>query len=467
MTRRTGMADERKRRGGKMAQASATRISDMPGAERPHCHSPMTAGEATRQLLALHPRGHEATRDEIETLVEIFGRERASDSTDYGIGGRHGGSISNHGTFATIIDGVDGKRTASATRTLGFSATMPLLYDNDDVPEDTTVRDRMQILLRQTVSDMGEDPAIVDVLRVERLPFAGDDQIVFASPASSDGEHSFHGFFSHITAMMQKQRDRLVEGAREIVGHHRHQAEIRRRVEAIHARVVEVYAPLGSEVEDTRLLLIDIDKDIDLAGVTTVTMLTTLDDSLEWRRVMLSNEDPVTGQLVDRNKSLAKDLRRRLKILDARRADEVRTICPVLAETLEGADAETAKLMLTEIDHGMRGGRDDDDPEPKGVIANGFTIRDGVMCATVAIGGVGTWRNRKFLVAGQTLPDTAMAILPGRRLGVLCDDPRIADMVVHSAKNDTRGRLSVTVRQPRTRSLRDVVESLERKVAAG
>ena len=427
-------------------------IKTMPGADLPHRHGPMTAGEVTRQLLAMHPLAKGATQEEVAKLVMQVATSDMDTHQLYMLGGIAAGKLGGPGTWISVGGSADGM--------VMVSATIPVLYTSKTHVTDPTVADRIQAELERRMIEQGENPAIVRVLRAERLDFAGDDNIVFATPR---GEHSFHGFFSHITHFSNGERNRLKEAVRDIIAHHVHSDEIERRINLMRRHLEQQFAPLGSNIGETTLLTLDLTETGGLDKVSAVTLVSIVGDDLEWTNVMITTEGPPTGTTSDRSRILARDTRRRLRILAGRTAAEARTICPVLDDHL--TSGINADLVLQEIEWGRRGGRDEDDEEPDGLPAKGFMMRDGRLSATVQLGEGVTWRNRTLQAAGQTLPQTLLAVLPGRPMHSVCGHPSLADMTVATARNDAKGRLTVTAEPVVGRPLLATLKRLK-KVAA-
>lgn len=424
-------------------------IPSMPGAQEPHCHSPMTAGEVVLQLLAYHPMAQRASMEDVEVLVEDMADVAHPSHRPYQIGGEPAGNIGGPGTWIST-----GKKSIM----LGLSATMPLVYPQGDVPRDTTLLARLTDDLRRRVAAMGFDPDIVSLLAHGKSVFGDGDTVTFASPATASGEDVFHGHFSHNAAPWTPTGDGNLQAAAEtIVAHHVHADEIMRRTHDMRNLVVKRFAPLGSRISDTVLISVTTDKG-DLKEVRTTTAVTILGHTYDHVDVMVNMVDPhqVPKGEFDGLRDHSRTMRRRLKTLAGRQPIDAFTICPVTArfygslppdEARGRADA-VRRAMKRQSTHDARSG-------------NGAEFADGTLFDTVRLADKVTFRGRSLMAQNLTPPQTVLTALPGRPMTDVVPNPLLEGLTVSAARLDKKGRLIVTANPTTPIPLRALLERME------
>jgi hypothetical protein len=426
-------------------------LGDMPGADAPHCHAPMTAAEAARQLLEMHPNAERITMEEAETLVFELGEEASNGGhRSYQIGGEPGGNIGGPGTWISTGKGKDRPM-------LGISATMPLLYPQDAMPVDETLLGRLEDDLRMRVSGLGADPSCVRL--VERTPsaFGDGDTIAFATPATPIGTDVFHGHFSHNRAPFSMRGQEILDAAaRLIVAHHRHADEIRRRLEEMAALVRRRFDPLGATVGETMLVSVHAD-DAGLTRVEAATPVTILGHAFEPFDVLVRTNSPHVlpkGEF-DGLREHSRTQRRRLKLLAGRRPADAYTVCAITARhyaTLEGEEARAKAVAVRaaadgRVDEGQRH-------------AGGIEYVDGMLVDVMRIAEGVTFRNRTLMVQDAVVPQTIMQAIVGRPATDVVDDPRLADLRIVSGRRDKKGRTVFVVDGLKPVPLAPVLERL-------
>lgn len=428
-------------------------LEGMPGADAPHCHAPMTAAQAVRQLLEMHPNADRITMEEAEALVFEMGEEASNGGhRSYQIGGEPGGNIGGPGTWISTGKGRDRPM-------LGISATMPLLYRQDAMPVDETLLARLEDDLRGRVEAIGGDPSYVRLL--ERMPavFGDGDTISFATPSTPTGTDVFHGHFSHNKAPFSMRGQEILDAAaRLIVAHHRHADEIGRRLAEMAALVRGRFDPLGATVGDTTLVSVHAD-DAGLTRVEAATPVTILGHAFEPLDVLVRTNSPHVlpkGEF-DGLREHSKTQRRRLKLLAGRIPADAYTVCAVTARhyaTLEGDEARAKAVAV----RAAADGRVDEGQRHTG----GIEYVDGMLVDVMRITEGVTFRNRTLMVQDAVVPQTIMQAIVGRPATDVVDDPRLTDLHIVSARRDKKGRTVFVVDGLKPVSLAPVLDRLER-----
>lgn len=419
----------------------------VPEAAHPHRYAPTTNGAIAVHVLRTHPRSGEATAQEIALLVSAIAATGVRSQTPYHFGGSPAGMVGGPGTWISILGGTPGR--------LHLSPYVADPYPGDEPPVDPSLVSRLTEDLAPLVEREGGDGSAIVLQDRGRAAFSGD-MVAFKTDATPNGWEIFMGNFAHVARPYPPGVVKSLEyAAREIAAHQLHAAEIRRRIDVLHSKVIKRFSGYGLGIEPTRLVSAGIHPDG--LRIQTVTPIGILGHAFEETRVLLQMSYPAMNARgsFDGYRAYRRDLERRTKLMAGRTREEALTVCPVVMRHAARLTASEAAAKKEAVLLAMAGNRDDGGKRED--------FREGRLTDTVPIGDHVTYRARTLLVQGATLPEAMLERLAGRPLTNVCDDERLAGLVVAKARNDAKGRLHVVTEPEDGVPLRDYLAVLDER----